>query len=183
MHGLRAFSDAVVVGAATVEHDDPQLTTRLVRGENPTRVVIDPGLRLSSERQVFMDGAAPTLVICSRSANARSSRMGQAEIIEVDGDRHLLPPTVIVDALRQRGLRRIFVEGGGVTVSRFLEARAFDRLHVTICPVFIGRGRPGISLPEIADLGEALRPRARRFDLGGDVLFDFKLDQPRNEPS
>ena len=79
--------------------------------------------------------------------------------------------------LRERGLGRIFVEGGGVTVSRFLEARALARLHVTICPIFIGRGRPGISLPAIDDLGDALRPRARRFDLGDDVLFDCKLDR------
>ncbi len=183
MHCLRALCDAVIVGVGTVEHDDPLLTTRLVRGENPTRVVIDPDLRLSPERQVFADGAAPTLVICARGAKVRAGGVGKAEVVEVDGDRRFLPPLAILDALKSRGLRRIFVEGGGVTVSRFLEARVFDRLHVTICPVFIGRGRPGISLPAIADLGQALRPRARRFDLGGDVLFDCKLDHARNEPS
>ena len=51
-----------------------------------------------------------------------------------------------------------------------------SRLHVTICPMFIGKGRPGISLPAIDDLGDALRPRTRRFDLGEDVLFDCRLD-------
>ena len=63
------------------------------------------------------------------------------------------------------------------TVSRFIEGHALGRLHVTICPIFIGRGRPGISLPAIDDLGEALRPRTRRFDFGDDVLFDCRLDQ------
>jgi riboflavin biosynthesis pyrimidine reductase len=86
-----------------------------------------------------------------------------------------VPPAAIVEALARRGLGRIFVEGGGVTVSRFLEAGTFSRLHVTICPIFIGRGRPGISLPAIDDLGDALRPRARRFDFGDDILFDCGL--------
>jgi len=88
----------------------------------------------------------------------------------------VLPPQTILEELRQRGLRRVFVEGGGVTVSRFLERRALGRLHLTICPIFIGRGRPGISLPAIDNLGEALRPRTRRFDLGEDVLFDCQLE-------
>ena len=87
----------------------------------------------------------------------------------------MLPPEGILDALARRGLGRVFVEGGGVTVSRFLEAGVFARLHVTICPIFIGRGRPGISLPAIDDLGDALRPRARRFEFGDDILFDCGL--------
>jgi riboflavin-specific deaminase-like protein len=176
MHCLRALSDAVVVGAGTVDRDDPQLTTRLVAGTNPTRVVIDPELRLSSERRLFTDDAAPTIVVCARGRKGKAERVGHAEIVEVEGERRFLPPAGIIGALRDRGLGRIFVEGGGVTVSRFVEARALARLHVTICPIFIGRGRPGISLPAIDDLGDALRPHARRFDLGDDVLFDCKLD-------
>jgi riboflavin-specific deaminase-like protein len=176
MHRLRALADAVVVGAATVECDDPQLTTRLVPGDNPTRVVIDPALRLSPARRIFQDGAAPTLVVCARGAATNGRRVGGAEVVEVRAEGRVLPPAAIVEALAERGLGRIFVEGGGVTVSRFLEARAFARLHVTICPIFIGRGRPGVSLPAIEDLGDALRPRARRFEFGDDILFDCALD-------
>jgi len=177
MHRLRALCDAVVVGAGTVERDDPQLTTRLVPGDNPTRVVIDPNLRLPSQGRLFQDDDAPTLVICARGNRRKARRVGRAEILEVTAEGNVLPPRAILDELRQRGLGRIFVEGGGVTVSRFLEGRALARLHVTICPIFIGRGRAGISLPAIDDLGEALRPHTRRFDFGDDVLFDCRLDR------
>jgi diaminohydroxyphosphoribosylaminopyrimidine deaminase / 5-amino-6-(5-phosphoribosylamino)uracil reductase len=176
MHRLRALCDAVVVGAGTIDRDDPQLTTRLVAGDNPTRVVIDPELRLPPDRRIFQDDAAPTLVVCARGRRGKTRRVGAADIVEVDADGRVMAPGAIVEALGQRGLGRVFVEGGGVTVSRFLEGRALARLHVTVCPIFIGKGRPGISLPAIEDLGEALRPRARRFDFGDDVLFDCRLD-------
>ncbi len=58
LHRMRALSDAIVVGARTVEADDPQLTTRLVRGRSPTRVIIDPSARLGADRRVFRDGRA-----------------------------------------------------------------------------------------------------------------------------
>lgn len=172
MHRLRALFDAVIVGANTVEKDDPQLTTRLVPGRSPTRVILDPSLRLSGTQQVFHDAAAPTLVLCRRGRSG-NGHYGRAEIVPVDSDDgELLDPHAISRTLRERGLRRLFVEGGGITISRFLSARAFHRLHVTICSVFIGAGRPGILLPGIDRIEGALRPRSRRFSMGDDVLFD-----------
>ena len=44
LHRLRALCDAVVVGAGTIAADDPRLTTRLVTGANPVRVILDPEL-------------------------------------------------------------------------------------------------------------------------------------------
>src|SRR5207245_1441303 len=70
MHRLRALCDAVIVGAGTVEADDPQLTTRLVAGDSPVRVVIDPGLRIARDRQIFRDRSARTLVVCDRERAA-----------------------------------------------------------------------------------------------------------------
>jgi riboflavin-specific deaminase-like protein len=175
LHSLRALADAVIVGAGTVERDDPQLTTRLVPGDNPVRVVIDPRLRLPVDCRLFREPAATTLVTCDVRAAAGRSRHGEAEIVPLSGTDGGFAPLSIVEALSSRGLRFLFVEGGGVTVSRFLAARALDRLHVTVSPVFLGRGRPGIVLPEIADLTAALRPSVRRFTLGEDVLFDCEL--------
>src|SRR2546421_735461 len=67
MHRLRALCDAVVVGAGTIAADDPQLTTRLVAGPNPLRVILDPGRRLGRHHPVFTDDAAETLYICAQS--------------------------------------------------------------------------------------------------------------------
>jgi riboflavin-specific deaminase-like protein len=175
MHRLRSLVDAVLVGAGTVECDDPQLTTRLVPGEHPTRVVVDPSLRLSHTRKLYRDGAAPTLIVCARG---RAERSGPPKVplLEVASDNAVLSVPDVLAALAARGLRRVFVEGGGVTLSHFIQARRLNRLHVTICPVIIGRGRPGISLPGIESLKEALRPSTRRFNLGNDVLFDCRFD-------
>ena len=54
-------------------------------------------------------------------------------------------------------------EGGGITVSRFLQAGLLDRLHVTVAPMLIGSGRPALTLPPIGTLAQALRPRCRHF--------------------
>jgi diaminohydroxyphosphoribosylaminopyrimidine deaminase / 5-amino-6-(5-phosphoribosylamino)uracil reductase len=177
VHRLRALADAIVVGATTVECDDPALTTRLVRGPSPTRVVIDPTLRLRGDRRVFGNGAAPTLLVCSVRENGQPT--GRADRVEIGARDGILPPSDILAALSARGLRRIFIEGGGITVSRFLEARAIDRLQIAVGPLLIGRGRPGIALPPIEELGSALRPATRRFQQGEDVLFDCSFDGTR----
>src|SRR5580765_1708792 len=52
-HQLRALCDAVVVGAKTVRADNPRLTTRLVDGPSPVRVVLDPECRLDDGYRVF----------------------------------------------------------------------------------------------------------------------------------
>jgi riboflavin-specific deaminase-like protein len=174
MHRLRALFDAVIVGANTVECDNPQLTTRLVPGTNPTRVVLDPRRRVQGERILFRDEAAPTLLLCSRGLEHHNG-LGRAEVVGIDAEGELLPVASVISTLRARGLKRLFVEGGGVTVSRFLAARAFDRLHLTVSSVFLGTGRPGIALPGIDRLDGALRPRVRRFTLGEDVLFDCEF--------
>ena len=84
-------------------------------------------------------------------------------------------PAKVLEVLRARGLRRILVEGGGVTVSRFLRAGALTRLHVTVAPMLIGSGRHALSLPPIGSLDQALRPPCHLFRLGDDVLFDLDL--------
>ncbi len=176
LHRLRALCDAVVVGAETVRQDNPRLTTRHVTGTHPVRVILDANRRLQGDLHVFHDDAAPTLVVCDRRLVGDGGEwLGQAAVIGVPmgGDRLALP--AVLERLHERGLLAVFVEGGGLTVSGFLEAGLLDRLQIAIAPLIIGSGRPGITLPVIAELAQALRPRCRLFPMGEDILFDCVL--------
>lgn len=176
MHRLRALCDAVVVGAGTVAADDPKLTTRHVSGPNPLRVVIDPMARLSSQFHVFQDGDAPTLYVYARRyVSGAPPAPGRADVLAVGDGANGPDLAEVIAALRARGCARIFVEGGGVTVSAFLAAGLLDRVQVTVAPMFIGGGRPAFRLPAANLLADCARPGYRVFRMGGDMLFDCDL--------
>ena len=177
MHRMRALSGCVVVGAGTVAADDPQLTTRFVHGPNPIRVIFDPARRLAPTYRVFTDDEAPTLYICDRSRiGSGETRVGNAEMIGIGDASPERAVAQVLALLRARGCSRVFVEGGGVTVSAFLEANLLDRLQIAIAPVLIGDGRPAIRLAPHASLRDCRRPGYRVFRMGGDVLFDCELN-------
>jgi diaminohydroxyphosphoribosylaminopyrimidine deaminase / 5-amino-6-(5-phosphoribosylamino)uracil reductase len=172
-HQLRALCDAVVVGAKTVRADNPRLTTRLVEGPSPVRVVLDPDRRLGSAYRVFHEGPE-TLLLCAPEMAAVESP-GCAAVLPVPRGPSGLEIPAILALLRQRGLRRIFVEGGGVTVSRFLAAGALDRLHVTVAPLVMGGGVPAFPLPPVERLAEGRRFAWTAHRIGSDVLLDIPL--------
>jgi len=177
-HRLRALCHAVVVGAGTVHHDDPRLTTREVPGPHPVRVVLDCDRRLGAAFGVFRDGP-PTLLACAADAPGGATH-GAAEILRVPRDAAGgIDLRALLDALAARGLTRVFVEGGGVTVSRFLLAGLLDRLHVTVAPVLLGSGIPAFTLPEAARIADGLRFAWTVHPLDPDVLFDIALDGAR----
>ncbi len=177
MHRMRALCDAIVVGAGTVAADDPQLTTRHVPGPSPLRVIFDPTRRLDDHYRVFSDEAADTIYVCARSyTRPGESHFGRAALVPVDDRDGAVDAAGVLALLRERHCRRIFVEGGGVTVSMFLESHLLDRLQMAIAPLIIGDGRPAIRLQQPpAALGDCHRPGYRVFLMGGDVLFDCAL--------
>ncbi|MGE3840320.1 MAG: RibD family protein [Vicinamibacterales bacterium] len=176
MHRLRALADAVVVGAGTVAADDPQLTTRLVPGRSPLRVIYDPLRRLGTHFRVFTDTAAETIYVCGRSrVDPKERQVGRAHILALDDQAGHADLAGLLDALWARGCHLVFVEGGGVTVSAFLKANLLNRLHLTVAPFVIGDGRPAIRVPGPSALSGCHRPPYRVFRMGSDVLFDCDL--------
>ncbi|ADZ72344.1 RibD family protein [Polymorphum gilvum] len=174
LHRLRAVCDAVVIGAGTAIADDPQLTVRLVDGPHPARVLIDPRGRLPATLKALRDDGTRRFVVTLEGT--RLNVPESVEIIRLAGDRDgHLAPRAIVEALASHGFRRLLVEGGSWTISRFLSSGCLDRLHLLIAPMIIGAGQPGLELNPIECLSQALRPTMTAHRLGDEVLLDCDL--------
>ena len=173
-HRLRALFDAIVGGAGTVRADDPLLTTRHCPGPSPVRVIIDSARRLRPDHRVF-SGGPRTLLVCAADAPG-PARIGSAEVLPIQRNPSGgLDLPALLDALAAAGLPRVFIEGGGQTVSGFLAAGLLDRLHVTIAPMLLGAGVPAFTLPGLARADEARRLSWQVHRLDADLLLDIQL--------
>lgn len=172
VHCLRAAVDAVIVGVGTVIADNPRLNVRRVAGRSPARIVIDSSGRVPASALCLTDDGCRRIVICADGADYAAS----IEVVRLKRENGSISPTLIVDALWERGLRTFLVEGGARTVSSFLDAGVVDRLHVLVAPVILGSGKAGLTLEPIKSLSHAIRPVTHVHVLtDGDVLFDCDL--------
>jgi riboflavin-specific deaminase-like protein len=177
LHRLRSLMDVIVVGVGTAVADDPQLTVRRVSGPQPARVVIDPNGRLGAGARMFADDGVRRLMITAQGARfAPPSGVEIVALPAVDGQ---IAPSAIASALADRGMRRMLIEGGADTVSRFLVAGCLDRLHVIVAPIILGGGGPGLILPPLERADQAPRMPIRVHKIEDDVLFDCDLSAQR----
>jgi diaminohydroxyphosphoribosylaminopyrimidine deaminase/5-amino-6-(5-phosphoribosylamino)uracil reductase len=177
LHRLRALVDAVVIGVGTAIADDPQLTVRRVAGPNPVRVVIDPNGRLPPSARALADDGVRRLVITGLHTSV--DLPSGVELLRVAATEGQLAPPAVLAALAAHGFRRILVEGGSNTVSRFLAAGCLDRLHVMIAPMIIGAGPSSVSLAPVERVEQAIKAPMRAHILGDEVLLDCDLSAQR----
>lgn len=177
LHQMRALLDTVVVGVGTVLADDPLLNVRLVSGKHPARVVIDPKGKLDATARVWTADGARRLWIVIEGVEVSAPE--GVEVIALPGLEGRIEPQDILSALARKGLKRILLEGGAETVSRFLQAGCLDRLHLIVAPILMGSGRASLNLPAIEHMDQALRLDVRTHQLGNEVLFDCDLSPQR----
>ena len=145
--GVRAMSDAILVGAATVRNDDPRLLVRsplrreerLAQGlpPSPLKVTVTRRGDLDPSAAFFAADGADKVVYCDRGAAPRlRARLGAlAEVVPLVGLRRL------GEDLHDRGVGRLLVEGGESLHTQFLAAGLADELHLVVAPLFVGDAR------------------------------------------
>jgi len=177
VHALRATHDAVLVGAGTARADDPSLTVRdLGIDHQPVRVVISRRLDLPKGKLFQTARAVPVWLVHGDDAPTETQtdwKDAGAELVpcELSDARHL-DLRHVLKALAERGLTRVFCEGGGALAGSLIDAGCVDHLITMTAGVALGaEGRPSLSAMGIDRLDHAPRFALRdTCDLGGDVM-------------
>lgn len=149
LHRLRAASDAVVVGIATLLADDPQLTVRLAKGKNPARVVVDSRGRTPADSRLLKTASkVRTIVAVSAQAPAENiERIKKAGAEVIVAGKESVDLESLFSKLDKLKFKKILVEGGGELNWSVLQAGLANELAVTVAPKVAG-GRLATTLVE-----------------------------------
>ncbi|MHB8907125.1 MAG: bifunctional diaminohydroxyphosphoribosylaminopyrimidine deaminase/5-amino-6-(5-phosphoribosylamino)uracil reductase RibD [Melioribacteraceae bacterium] len=145
VHHQRSIFDAVLVGAKTINIDNPELTVRKVEGRNPIRIILDGMLSSNINSNVFNDEwKNHTWVFTSKTANDAKKEMLRQRgirIIEMFSDSHgKLDIDVVMRLLYTKKISSVFVEGGSDIFSQFIRKDLIDELIILEAPIFLGKG-------------------------------------------
>ena len=179
VHKIRASVDAIMVGINTVLVDDPSLKVKYCEGKNPIRIVVDSKARTPIKSRIISDKDAITLIAVTKKApidRANKLKEAGAKII-VCGEGEEVDLAILLKTLKDMGIKKVLVEGGGNVNWSIVSQGFFDELQVTIGP-FIAGGRDAITLVEgdgVEKMDESIRVKLHKVEQYGDeVVLIYK---------
>ncbi len=129
VHILRSQVDAIMVGRNTAIIDNPKLTVRKVNGKNPIRIVTDTNRQIPLNMNLFRDGEAETIVLCSNKKFSKS-RTSFCKYIPIKEENNVLSIDHALLALGQEGITSLLLEGGPNLINSFLNDDLINEIIV-----------------------------------------------------
>ncbi|HBL76002.1 MAG: riboflavin biosynthesis protein RibD [Bacteroidetes bacterium GWF2_42_66] len=140
VHKQRSEEAAILIGTNTAEKDNPSLTVREWKGNQPYRMTLDRTGRLSPDLHLF-DGAAPTVIFTATEAEPKTL----VEFVPIDFSNDPLP--LIMDHLYRNNIQSVIIEGGARLLTSVISSGLWDEAHVYFGNQFFGKG---IKAPQIS---------------------------------
>ena len=160
LHMLRAISDVILVGSNTVKFDNPQLTTRLVKGPNPMRVVIDKNDTIENSCNLLKNKDGRGFKIVSDKLKANSKNIFTLPLKK--------------DEFRIADIISL-LESLGNIISHFYRKKFLNRIHLCISPILIGRGINSFIIDKDIKINEAKIRKISYIKMGKDILCNIQL--------
>jgi diaminohydroxyphosphoribosylaminopyrimidine deaminase / 5-amino-6-(5-phosphoribosylamino)uracil reductase len=185
VHQIRNEVDAIVVGAGTVVADNPSLTTRLGKKSNvkhPVRVILDNENRVSLNANVFKNADRQRVLYVTGKnlpvSRKRALTEKGVEILFLKEKKGGVDLKHLLQALGEKELTSLLIEGGGEVNASFLEMGLVDKVMVFVAPILIGgRDAPGpVGGKGVQRLEKALKIKSMTVNpVGNDWLLEGYL--------
>ena len=143
MHKLRSKVDAIIIGIKTAIRDNPMLTVRLPDSQNyyPTRIVIDSLCKIPITSQLVKTAKMyDTIIAVTNHASVRKIRKLESLGVQIinTGKSYKVDLKKLFQILKQRGMKKILIEGGGEINWSCISHNLVNELIITISPIIIG---------------------------------------------
>ncbi len=135
VHKLRAEVDAIMVATNTAIADNPSLTTRLWKGNNPIRIIIDRTLKIPKTHQIY-DNSVKTIIITEIKVAATNTK--NTEFINVKFDDKFIEN--LFSTLYKKNIQSVMIEGGGKFLQSVIDSQTWNEAFVEISQEKFVRG-------------------------------------------
>jgi len=147
VHKLRSKVDGILIGTNTLLRDNPILTVRYSKGENPTRIILDSrGTIPSNSRIIKTCKNVPTIIAVSKKITKKNlERLRKYPIdIIISGEKKVNLKQVLKKIVKRK-IKKLLVEGGGTVNWELIRQGFFDEVIITVTPFLVG-GKDAINL-------------------------------------
>lgn len=178
-HRLRDHHDAILVGINTVLKDNPSLTTRIPKGRDPVRIIVDSTLRIPLTAKVLIQKSSAKTIIATLAsapeANVNKLRNAGTEVLIVKDVKGRVDLRDLMKKLGKRDITSVLIEGGAEVNASALKSRLVDKVVMFIAPMLMGGTNSLCAIGGVSPktLGRAIRLHGVTFRFAGqDVMVE-----------
>lgn len=175
-HRLRSLHQALLIGSKTVEKDNPQLTVRHCKGQNPIPIIFLKDKQNIFEKRLFQEKKRKVILISKMRTNQHikeKNREFNTSILTFSPNQEIISPKELLCKLKDKNINSVFIEGGGITISHFLLSNSLNRFHLHVTSKKLNEGINSFTVPTSFLIDQM--PTFKRIDhkIKDQILMDF----------